>query len=103
MSRTVVVRPRAEADIAEAQAWYNAQRDGLGDDLAEAAIAGLATPAVTPREAYPGVRRVLIGRFPYSVFYAETPDRIAVIAVYHGRRDPARWQERVADEDSPRE
>ena len=103
MSRPTVIRPRAEDDIADAQAWYNSQRDGLGDEFvseALAAIRRIATSSVTPREVYPGVRRVLLARFPYSVFYADTPERIAVVAVYHGRRDPTGWVERLSEEDS---
>ena len=39
-------------------------------------------------------RRALLRRFPFGVFYILEPDRVAVTACLHGRRDPRRWQSR---------
>ena len=102
MSRPLIVRPRAEADIADAQGWYNGQREGLGDEFVLAvreAVRRIRRSPVTRREVYPGVRRVLTVRFPYAVYYVAAAGHIAVIAVYHTRRDPAGWQDRVAEEE----
>ncbi len=33
-------------------------------------------------------------RFPYGVYYKVESDHISVIAVYHGKRDPAGWKSR---------
>jgi plasmid stabilization system protein ParE len=41
------------------------------------------------------VRRALVPRYPYAVLYRVKPDRVEVIAIFHGRRDPAEWQRRV--------
>lgn len=35
MSWSVVVRPEAESDIAEATGWYEARREGLGRSFAK--------------------------------------------------------------------
>jgi plasmid stabilization system protein ParE len=40
-------------------------------------------------------RRAVLRRFPYSVIYAVREDEIVVIACFHGRRDPKRWQDRL--------
>jgi hypothetical protein len=37
------------------------------------------------------VRRARHRRFPYSVFYVIRDDLIDVLAVYHGRRRPRRF------------
>ena len=34
MSRPLIVNPEAERDLAEVKAWYDGQRDGLGDEYA---------------------------------------------------------------------
>ncbi|MCH9010466.1 MAG: type II toxin-antitoxin system RelE/ParE family toxin, partial [Chloroflexi bacterium] len=43
-------------------------------------------------EQYPvihrGVRRALIRRFPYGIFYLLKEETIVVVAVFHGSRDP---------------
>jgi plasmid stabilization system protein ParE len=36
-----------------------------------------------------------VRRFPYSVFYRVEADRIVVLAVFHGRRNPRIWQARA--------
>jgi plasmid stabilization system protein ParE len=40
------------------------------------------------------VRRALVGRFPYAIYFRATPNEIVVLAVIHGRRHPRRWQSR---------
>ena len=33
MTRDLIIRPEAEADLADAYTWYDRQRKGLGGDL----------------------------------------------------------------------
>ena len=42
------------------------------------------------------VRRGKLRKFPYLIDYRVLTDRIEVIAVLHGSRDPRLWQERVS-------
>lgn len=42
------------------------------------------------------VRRALLRRFPYAVFFVEQGDaEVVVLAVLHQASDPARWQTRT--------
>jgi plasmid stabilization system protein ParE len=41
------------------------------------------------------VRRGLVRRFPYGVFYVVTDDAIVILAVFHASRDPAGWRSRT--------
>jgi plasmid stabilization system protein ParE len=43
---------------------------------------------------YEDVRRALVRRYPYAIFYVVEPARVVVMAVLHQRRDPARWPRR---------
>ena len=43
---------------------------------------------------YRDVRRMLLARFPYGVYFREFPEVIVIIACMHGRRDPKRWENR---------
>lgn len=43
---------------------------------------------------YRQVRRALIRRFPYSVMYVVEEDVITIIACFHVKRDPKKWQNR---------
>jgi toxin ParE1/3/4 len=91
------VSEQAELDVAHAAERYNAIQPGLGDDLVRRVKQALARIAEYP-EAYavvqPSVRRALLRRFPYGVFYRIRHDRIEVEAVFHLHADPGRVGER---------
>jgi plasmid stabilization system protein ParE len=40
------------------------------------------------------VRRVLVNRFPYGIYYRIESEEIIVFAVMHAARDPRVWQTR---------
>ncbi|MFQ5632611.1 MAG: hypothetical protein ACE5I1_27905 [bacterium] len=46
-------------------------------------------------KVYKHVRRALLRRFPFGIFYFLDKSSIIVIAVYHGKRDPKSWQSRL--------
>jgi toxin ParE1/3/4 len=98
MNLPLIITPEAEEDLAEAKAWYDRQHRGLGGDFilcVEEAFDRIRCIPEGAREVYPGVRRVVVRRFPYGVFYRVDSDQIAVIAVYDCRRDPRGWQART--------
>ena len=98
MTPRFIVRPAAEADIAEAALWYESRSIGLGADFLRAVEVCLSEIQRSP-ERYPQVyrhaRKALLRRFPYAVFFVSTPRRLRVVACIHVKRDPRRWQRRV--------
>ena len=93
----LILRPAAAADVEEAFSWYERQRPRLGEEFLESVNAGLREIAAYPlRQAilFRDVRRYLVKRFPYALFYRVYPNAIVVVACMHGRRDPLRWRER---------
>jgi plasmid stabilization system protein ParE len=99
MTPRFLFHPAARAELTEAVAWYEAQRPGLGEDLGQVVAAALARlsahPALYP-EVLAGVRRIVLARFPYSLFYRVRPESIEILAVFHHRRDPVTWHRRAA-------
>jgi len=59
--------PEADAELKEALGRYH----GIRPDIA---------------------RRVGVRRFPYGLYFIVEDTRIVVIACFHGRRNPRRWQ-----------
>jgi len=98
MTRRLIIRPEAEAEMTEAYNWYEARVPGLGSDFLLSVDAILHAIARTPQQ-YPVVhrhiRRALTRRFPYEVFFLEEDSRIVVLAVFHAKRNPKNWRERV--------
>lgn len=97
MTYDLVIRPEAEADISDAYRWYEDQREGLGADFLLCIEEAMDSIKRNPRQ-YPkihkDIRRAFIRRFPYDIFYLVEDDRIVVLAVFHVRWDPQRWQTR---------
>ena len=85
-------------DIKTAYDWYESQRVGLGEDflltLEESYVKITRTPKLY-QDIYKSVRRKLLRRFPYGIFFVIREDTIIVLAVLHTKREPQEWQERV--------
>jgi len=74
MSWRVVVRPEAESDVIEAATWYDARREGLGNEFVEEVLRAFDELAVNPLlncRRYPckNIRWRYPDRFPYRVVY----------------------------------
>lgn len=91
MTYKVLLRPEAEVDLTQAYHWYERQSKGLGAALLLSVDAILAeiqrNPELYPKK-YKSVRRALLRRFPYGVFYIVKRETIAVLAIFHARRNP---------------
>jgi plasmid stabilization system protein ParE len=99
MTPRFLFRPAAVDELHEARDWYDAQRVGLGDELGEIVAHMLDVIAAQPDafpEVMPGVRRAVISRFPYGIFYRRLSDALEVLAIFHHRRDPTIWRRRAA-------
>ena len=98
MTAKVQVRRSAKGDIADAHAWYETEQPGLGMEFLDEVAATLARIASGP-ERYPlveaDVRRALVRRFPYSVYFRLKGESARVIAVIHQHRDPRVWRRRA--------
>jgi plasmid stabilization system protein ParE len=95
---TVVRSREAERDIEQAAFWYEQQREGLGVEVVLELDAVLERVETVPRqfpEIEPRVRRALLRRFPYAVYFVIDEDTIGVFAVLHQSRDPRLWKARL--------
>ena len=93
----VVWIPEANAELKEARAWYDTIRSELGNRFALAVEETVDAVAEHPLQfpvVYRGRRRAGVRRFPYGIFFEVQEQRIVVIACFHGRRNPKRWQAR---------
>ena len=98
VSYPLIIRPEAEADLAEEFDWYEDRKDGLGHEFlveVRAVFTQIAENPLRHSEIYRTARRGLVRRFPYKVFYLLEADKVEVIGVIHARRDPQFWQQRV--------
>ena len=98
MKYDLIIRPEARADLLDAFHWYQSRRDGLGYDFklcVDEVIAKIQRNPLIHKVIKDGIRRSVIRRFPYGVFYVVGNKRIIVLAVLHARQDPAKWKNRI--------
>ena len=94
----VVLRPEAEQELLEAQAWYESKALGLGFEFARAADAAVASALRNPfghLHVEEELRRVLFRKFPYTLIYLPSPDELLVVSFFHQHREPGTWLERL--------
>ncbi len=97
-NKSVVILADAEADIKDAYQWYETQRKGLGESFLLCIEEALSRVSRTPKiyaVVHKDIRRTLIHRFPFGIFYIESERSIIVLAVLHARRNPQTWKERT--------
>lgn len=93
----VRIRPEAEIDILEAATWYENEQTGLATRFLGSVRETLQRIDLAPRGygiVLKDVRRALVDRFPFGVFFFIEGDTATVIAVMHLHRRPASWSER---------
>jgi len=91
----VVWIPEANEDLLDARVGYGNIRPQLGERFALAVEASVQAISEHPMQfpvVYRGRRRTGVRRFPYGIFFEAQEHRIVVIACFHGRRNPRRWQ-----------
>lgn len=98
MSLPVGFRPEALDDVLLAREWYERQSPDLGQAFATRVEQLLDRIAATPElyaATFRNVRPAKLRRFPYVVYYRFLADRVEVLAVLHGSRDPRAWKKRA--------
>ncbi len=90
----------ATADVRAAIRFYEREQPGLGKEFA-ATLSRIERQIKALPHAYakvdPALHKLVMRRFPFSVFYSVQSDAIIILAVAHHRRRPNYWQERTND------
>lgn len=90
--------PEADAELTEARQWYSHQRKDLDLEFMQCIDDALSRVVKNPYFfpiVYQSLRRAVVRRFPFAVFYEVGSEELHVIAVFHSRRDPEIWKARV--------
>ena len=94
--KPLVINDEAAEELDEAIKYYEKKRRGLGIDLAdkvsEAFLRIQQNPGIYPFHNQTRIQKCLVRRFPYTVFYVQFDDHIAVLAVAHQKRRPDYWK-----------
>lgn len=89
---------QAEKELEQAADWYSQQAIGLDVEFLGEFDAAVNLVKAFPnlfQEILPNVRRALLNRFPYGVFYRVERGQILILAVAHLKKKPLYWTARV--------
>jgi toxin ParE1/3/4 len=92
-------RAEAEAEVSNAYWWFEEQQAGLGvqflNRLEELDAKIAENPYLFQVVEPPDVRRGLLGRFPYSLFYRIQGAEVDVLACLHQHQQPRTREELI--------
>jgi toxin ParE1/3/4 len=103
MSKPLRIDAEAHEELWAAISWYEQQRVGLGREFLAAVDRTYDQIDESPRTwplapgipEHLGVRRQLVRRFPYAIYFLELRDETRVLAIAHDRRRPGYWRRRL--------
>jgi len=95
----IVIHPAAQQELIDAAAYYEEQLTGLGTeylDVLEQTIDKIAVNLYSSYLSHPHlqIRRSIVPRFPYLVYYRVNAGLIDVFAIAHQSRRPDYWVDR---------
>ena len=96
--RSVILLQPAEQEVLNAAMYYDEQVSGLGDKFLDKVNAALLDIEENPFRwpvIHQQVRRRLIHRFPFGLYYRIDQDEVVVLAVAHLHRRPNYWADRI--------
>jgi toxin ParE1/3/4 len=95
----VIQHPEATAELTEAGQVYEQKVPTLGSqflDAVDLAVADIVAAPYRWRIIEEEVRRFLMPRFPYAIYYRVFPDHIRILAFKHHSRHPDYWRYRIS-------
>lgn len=99
MGKPFIITPKAQRDFNKTYWWYEEQYQGLGKEFARCVDAKIAEIQRFPEQFQiiykDNVRRALVSRFPYSVFFVNKSEVLSIFAIQRQSRNPDLWKSRV--------
>jgi plasmid stabilization system protein ParE len=96
---SLILTQKAEQDLDDAFQWYERQDPGLGKEFIRCLDARIAAlnrhPLHYPIILNEHVRRAILNRFPFSIYFINEEALITIFAILHQRRNPDFWKSRL--------
>ncbi|MDF1546171.1 MAG: type II toxin-antitoxin system RelE/ParE family toxin [Bacteroidales bacterium] len=91
----------AEKDFDISYQYYNTENENVADNfykhINQSFIQIQKFPATNPK-VHEDVRKFVVKKFPFVIYYLLKEPIIRVIAIFHTSRNPEIWQERTVNE-----
>ena len=101
-NKAVKLHAEARTELQESVAFYRERAgEGWASRFKQRVAEGLRAIGANP-ERYPpapdlpGVQKLRIEQFPFSLLYINRPDYVWVVAIAHASRKPGYWKDRIS-------
>ncbi|MDP1621778.1 MAG: hypothetical protein Q8M08_05505 [Bacteroidales bacterium] len=94
----LIINPFAELDLRLGYEFYELQKPGLGNDFINEVDVVLRRIEKSPlqfSQEKSNIRKALVNRFPFGIYFYLTEDIINVFAVFHFSRSPKKLSKRM--------
>ena len=81
-----VIEPQASLEIEDAAMWYETKRSGLGVEFVLETDIAIQRIRENPKlyiHVYSGIRRALLHRFPYALYFIANNQKMRIMALLH--------------------
>ena len=95
MKFVVKFSKNAGIDLREAAEWYENKKKGLGIELLEEVSEKIGLIKENPhifQIRFEECRSCNLRKFPYKIIYSVDQSIVRIWAIYHHKRDPAKWK-----------
>ena len=82
----ILIESSASLEIEEAAKWYEAQQIGLGIEFVLEIDIAITKVQENPKlyfKSYRGIRRALLHKFPYAIYFVINDTKPRILAVLH--------------------
>jgi toxin ParE1/3/4 len=96
--RKIIILPFAEQDIRESTEYYQGMDVDLDKQFLKVinqAFQLISDNPLSFPSVNPNIRKFVVKNFPFNIFYIAAKDIIYILAVFHMKRDPKKWKERI--------
>ena len=93
------IHPFAELEIKHAKEWYNGKSNNLGNEFfteVEKTISQLLNIPKQFSTIKKNIRKAVVKRFPFCIFYIAGANTVDLYAVFHNSRNPQVWEKRIS-------
>ncbi len=98
MAFKIFIKPIVFLDLDEALLWYESEQKGLAMRFYQSfenAIERINRNPHAFSDVTPGVKRILLKKFPYKVFYTISENKIFVLGISHAKRSNSYIRKRL--------
>ncbi|MBZ4202045.1 MAG: type II toxin-antitoxin system RelE/ParE family toxin [Methylovulum sp.] len=98
MKLPVTFHRATSAELIEVSVWYENKQAGLARGFISEIDRCVSLASEFPYQfaiVHKDIRRIVVNRFPYGVYFRVEEQRIIILAVFHSSRSPAVWKTRT--------